>query len=466
MHASHVTNRSQPSALGLAPDPVVWQGIPSASRIAYLADTAHWGLILEGMDVTSVAVARRFLTSTLPWRGWAYLLTACIPGGLGLAVLVAGLAIGSVLSPLVVGIPILAALGLAGVPMGTVERWRLRLIDPQPITDPHRVPDEVGLKGWLTTRWREAATWREFTYALLLVTLLWPLDLGVTLLGILLPLALITSPMPVLIAGGHRELWPGAVISTPLEAIAAVPIGVALFLGANYLVTAMATAQAGLTRLLLAPRKGELRDRLAEVSLSRARLLRAFEAERRRIERDLHDGAQQRLVAMSMSLGLASLDLPPGPIADQVGHAREQAKLALVELRELIHGIYPQILTDRGLAAAVEAAADRSAVPVKLDLNLDHRLPQAIEATGYFVICEALTNVGKHSKADNAWVHGRLAGDTLVLEVGDDGVGGADAEHGSGLAGLDDRVAVVGGTMSMTSPPGGPTLLRIELPCR
>ena len=286
------------------------------------------------------------------------------------------------------------------------------------------------------------------------------------LLTIGLSLALITSPMPVLVAGGHRELWPGAVISTPLQAIVAVPAGLVLLVGGAHLVTALATAQGRLTRLLLAPREAELRDQLAEVALSRARLLRAFEAERRRIERDLHDGAQQRLVAMSMSLGLASLDLPPGPIADQVGHAREQAKLALNELRELIHGVYPQILTDRGLPAAAEDAADRSPVPVTLDLKLDRRLPQAIEATGYFVICEALTNIGKHSKARNAWVHGTLVGDTLVLEIGDDGVGGADAEHGTGLAGLGDRVAGAGGTMAVSSPPGGPTSLEIELPCR
>jgi signal transduction histidine kinase len=151
--------------------------------------------------------------------------------------------------------------------------------------------------------------------------------------------------------------------------------------------------------------------------------------------------------------------------AEHVRHAREQAKLALTELRELIHGIYPQILTDRGLTAAAEEVASRSPVSVNLDLNLERRLPEAIEATGYFAICEALTNVGKHSKACNAWVHGRQAGGMLVLEIGDDGVGGADAEHGSGLAGLSDRVAVAGGTMSVSSPPGGPTSLRIELPC-
>ena len=124
--------------------------------------------MLEGMNLTAVRVARRLLPVALPWRGWAYLLTACVPGGIGLTVLVTGFAVGSVLSPVAVGIPILAALGLGGIPLATAERWRLRIIDPRPVADPHRVPDELGLRCWLTTRWREAATWREFAYALLL----------------------------------------------------------------------------------------------------------------------------------------------------------------------------------------------------------------------------------------------------------------------------------------------------------
>jgi signal transduction histidine kinase len=123
------------------------------------------------------------------------------------------------------------------------------------------------------------------------------------------------------------------------------------------------------------------------------------------------------------------------------------------------------VLTDRGLAAAAEEAADRSPVPVELEFRLDRRPPQAVEATAYFVISEALANIAKHSQADRAWIRGELAGGLLVLEIGDDGVGGADVGRGSGLAGLADRVAVVGGTVSVSSPPGGPTALRAELPC-
>jgi len=146
--------------------------------------------------------------------------------------------------------------------------------------------------------------------------------------------------------------------------------------------------------------------------------------------------------------------------------APTRSKLALTELRELIHGIYPQVLTDRGLAAAAEEAADRSPVPVDVRLRLDRRLPQAVEVTAYFVITEALANIAKHSKAGRAWIAGALTGDVLALEIGDDGVGGADVTRGSGLSGLTDRVAVMGGTVSMSSPPGGPTSLRAKLPCR
>ena len=406
---------------------------------------------------------RPFLASAWPWRAWAYLATASLPGALGLSVLAADLAVGGGLAKALIGIPILGALALGGVPMGRVERWRLRLIEPAPITDPHRRPDRPGVRCWLATRGREAATWRELGYTAVFVTLLWPLDLAVAIAAVVVPLALVTSPLPVAL-GARRGLWPGVAISTPLQAAAAVPAGLVLLVGGAYLVTVLAAVQGRLARRLLTAPAG-LDVKLAEVTRSRARLVNAFEAERRRIERDLHDGAQQRLVALSVSLGLARLDLPAGPAADQVAHAHEQAKLALSELRELIYGIYPQVLTDRGLAAAAEEAADRSPVPVELEFRLERRPSQAIEATAYFVISEALANIAKHSEAGRAWIRGALAGGLLVLEIGDDGVGGADARHGSGLSGLADRVAVVGGTVSVSSPPGGPTCLRAELPC-
>ncbi|MEV5704713.1 sensor domain-containing protein [Actinoallomurus sp. NPDC052274] len=408
---------------------------------------------------------RRFLLSGWPWRGAAYLATAAVPGSVGLTVIGALITVGGVLSTVLIGIPMLLAAGLAGVPLASAERWRMRLIDPEPAPDPHRVPDRPGPVAWLRTRFREPATRRELAYTLLFVTVLWPLDLGVAVIGICLPLALLSAPIPVFVAGGHRELWPGATISTAAQALAAVPAGLVLLVVAAYLLTGFAAARAWLARALLAPREDELIHKLAEVTRSRERLVRAFEAERRRIERDLHDGAQQRLVALSMSLGLARLDLPPGPAADQVAHAQEQAAQALTELRELIHGIHPQILTDRGLPPAALDVASRSPVPVEVALALPGRLPRTIETTAYFAVCEALANVAKHSGASRAWVTGGLVDGVLVIEIRDNGVGGADAERGSGLTGLTDRVTLVDGAVTLSSPAGGPTVVKVELPC-
>jgi len=164
-----------------------------------------------------------------------------------------------------------------------------------------------------------------------------------------------------------------------------------------------------------------------------------------------------------VALGLARLDLAPGSAAAaQVDTAHEQARQALAELRELIRGVHPQVLADRGLPAAVADAADRSPVKVGTDVVLPRRLPAGIEAAAYFAVCEALANVAKHSRAS---VRGRLVDDVLVLEVTDDGVGGADPAGGTGLAGLADRVAVVDGRLLLSSPTGGPTLVRVEIPC-
>jgi signal transduction histidine kinase len=190
----------------------------------------------------------------------------------------------------------------------------------------------------------------------------------------------------------------------------------------------------------------------------------------RRIERDLHDGAQQRLVSLAMDLGIAkdrlAADGDPRS-AELVARAHDQAKQAIVELRDLVRGIHPAILTDRGLDAAVSSLASRCPVPVTVSFELDQyrRLPPPVEATAYFVIAEALTNVAKHSHATSASVHLRELTGTLVLEVCDDGVGGALNDHGGGLQGLRDRVAGAEGELRISSPVGGPTVLVVELPC-
>jgi signal transduction histidine kinase len=167
-----------------------------------------------------------------------------------------------------------------------------------------------------------------------------------------------------------------------------------------------------------------------------------------------------------VALGLARLDLAPGSAAAaKVDTAHEQAKQALAELRELLRGVHPQVLTDRGLPAAVDDAAGRSPVKVGTDVVLPRRLPAGIEVAAYFAVCEALANVAKHSRASRATVRGRLVDGVLVLEVHDDGVGGADPAAGTGLTGLADRVAVVDGRLLLSSPAGGPTLVRVEIPC-
>ncbi|MFC5186659.1 sensor histidine kinase [Actinomadura harenae] len=416
------------------------------------------------MQATTALRRRGFLASAWPWRSLAYLVTSSVPGALVLTVVAAVLLVGGTLASVLVGLPILGALAFAGVPVAAFERWRLRLVDPDPVADPHRAPDRPGVGGWLATRVRESATWRELGFTVLLATVLWPLDLAVALVGAVPPLALLTAWTPVL-SGGQRGLAPGIAIRTFGQAAIALPVGIVLLVASAYLVTLAAAGRAAFTRHLLAPRPDEAARLLAEVTGSRARLVNAFEAERRRIERDLHDGAQQRLVAVATSLGLAMLDLPPGPAADRVAHAHREAREALTELRELIHGIHPQVLTQHGLGAAVQDTADRSPVPVALTWDVTGRLPAAVEATGYFVVCEALANVARHSGADHAWVTAAHTGGTLRLEIGDDGAGGADPDGGSGLTGLSDRLAVVGGTLALTSPSGGPTLLRVEIPC-
>jgi signal transduction histidine kinase len=211
----------------------------------------------------------------------------------------------------------------------------------------------------------------------------------------------------------------------------------------------------------------ELRARLVELQASRARLVEATDAERRRIERDLHDGTQQRLVSIAMSLGLLETKLPAQATAAQplVRETRKALALALEELRELTHGINPPLLTERGLAAALEELCRRAALPSHLDLALDRRLPDQIESAAYFMASEALTNAAKHSHGSEVRVAGSYEGNSLILEVADDGIGGATPAGGSGLRGLADRIEALGGRFTVSSPPGRGTTLRAEIPC-
>jgi signal transduction histidine kinase len=212
--------------------------------------------------------------------------------------------------------------------------------------------------------------------------------------------------------------------------------------------------------------QAELRARLEELRASRFRLVETADVERRRLERNLHDGAQQRLVALSLSLALARREFESDPAAvELVEQTRSDLGEALNELRELARGIHPPLLTDRGLKPALESLANRALVPVELAGLSDDRLPAGVEAAAYYFVAEALTNVAKYAQASKASVRVERANRSVTVEVSDDGIGGADARRGSGLRGLADRVEALDGRLDVHSPPGAGTRLRAEIPC-
>ncbi|NUO55703.1 MAG: sensor histidine kinase [Hamadaea sp.] len=390
----------------------------------------------------------RLARSAWPWRSLAYLLTGLVPAALPLALL-AGLELLHPEPTVLAGLLLVALLivAAAGPVLAGFERWRLRLVDARPL--PARPPIRLG----------EPGLWRETGYAVLGACVAWCLDLAVIGLSLFLPLLLMSAPL--------QPTDPGAELpAAPATRTALFVAGLILLPLTAYPITAWAGARAAIARAVLAPADAALADELVEVMRSRVRLVDGFDSERRRIERDLHDGAQQRLVALSMTLGLTRLQVADDhPAAALLDQAREQTAQAQAELRELIRGVHPQILSDRGLAAALRDVAGRSPIPVDLRLRLDERLPAPVEITAYFAVSEALANLARHSGASAGSVSASVQGDTLVVEVSDDGTGGADPARGTGLTGLADRAATVGGRLLLASPAGGPTLLRVELPC-
>ncbi|GIE97313.1 sensor histidine kinase [Paractinoplanes rishiriensis] len=393
-----------------------------------------------------------FLRSAWPWRSYLYLTGGALLGFTTILAVLSLLVAGIALSIVVIGVAGYVATVLAGVAVGRLERWRMRLVDVEPLPDPHRPAPGAGLRAWVALRLREPATWRELGYTMLSAMVLCWMDAIVVAGAVYFPMILIAGPFYI----DDQSL----ALTVPV-AVAGVPLLVIM----AYPVTAWAGARAAMARAILAPRIEGADVKLVEVTRSRARLVDAFELERRRIERDLHDGAQQRLVALTMQLGMARLELPAGsPAGDQVATAHELAKQALTELRELIRGVHPKVLTDRGLEAAVGEVAGTAPIPVDVTVRLPGRLPATVEVTAYFVVVEALTNVAKHSGARRAAVTAGVDGGRLVLEVHDDGHGGADPAGGSGLVGLADRVAAVDGAVAISSPRGGPTRLRVEIP--
>jgi signal transduction histidine kinase len=312
----------------------------------------------------------------------------------------------------------------------------------------------------------ERATWSEIGYALLRLpvsTVTATISIGAWAVGlVMLTLPLYNASLP----SGGVDLGNTVLRGTPTMAVSAV-IGLALLLAAPQLTRGLAIADAAMARPLLGP-PSDLAARVSELEISRERVVGAAEAERRRIERDLHDGAQQRLVALAMELGRAKAKFADDVDAAKilVDQAHAQAKEALTELRNLVRGVHPPVLTDRGLDAALSGLAALCPVPVDVHVDVPVRPKSSVEAVAYFMVAEALTNVAKHSRASHAKVvvEGHGYPGTLTVMISDDGIGGANAES-PGLSGLADRVSGVDGQLSVESPVGGPTIIAAELPC-
>jgi signal transduction histidine kinase len=243
--------------------------------------------------------------------------------------------------------------------------------------------------------------------------------------------------------------------------------GLLLIFSAPRVTSGMSALDVRMSRALLGPsREEELTSRVEQLTETRAGVVDAADAERRRLERDLHDGTQQRLVSLAMNLGMARVQAAtPEEAQAAIADAHEEAKAALAELRDLIRGLHPAVLEDRGLDAALSGVAARMPIPVRLTVDLPRRPAPVIEAVAYFVVSEGLSNVVKHAQASQAEVFVQRAGDRLHVIVTDDGVGGADPVRGTGLAGLAKRASSVDGTFEVSSPIGGPTMLSVDLPC-
>ena len=358
-----------------------------------------------------------------------------------------------------VGIPLLVGTGMIARALANFERARMRLFLD---IDIPRLPGRPkGFKAALT----DGPTWRAILYPLLQFPLaIATFTSSVAALGT--SLALISMPAWINhVPSHHADLWLFSVGND--TAWSATGLGVAIGLFGAGLTYALTTAEGALAKALLGVSAAQLARRVDVLEGSRARVVDAAEAERRRIERDLHDGAQQRLVSLAMNLGRARARYDDDPDAARVllDEAHADAKHALVELRDLARGLHPAVLTDRGLDAALSGLAGRSSVPVTLDVEVEPRCNPTIEAIAYFVVSEALANIAKHSGASRADIVARRVGDRLLLTIRDDGVGGAIAHPGSGLAGLTDRVGGVDGSLHIGSPVGGPTVLTVELPC-
>jgi signal transduction histidine kinase len=414
----------------------------------------------------------------LAWRDLLYLLTALPAGIVTFSTLVTGWSTSFSLLITVIGIPVAMITIALTRAMAWVERRRAAIVLGEPVPERYRARLPTRAEDWRSIgvawqRWKAVLSdpqlWKDTLYELVLL----PAGIAAFTIAVTawsLVIALVTLPAWWWIPPVDDSTFSGVsfdVTSWPV-AIAGMVAGLLLVPVAYGLCRGAALACAALASALLGPGAKELEERVERLEETRAGAVDAARLELERIERDLHDGAQARLVAAAMSLGLAEQRLAAGDGEGGgalVREAREETQRALAELRDLARGIRPALLSERGLHEAIVSLTARSGgVPVTVDYAVDGPLPAAVETAAYFVAAEALANVRKHAGATSAAVRVERRGERLEVEVRDDGRGGADPA-GGGLTGLRRRVEALDGALLISSPQGGPTVLRAELPC-
>jgi signal transduction histidine kinase len=374
-----------------------------------------------------------------------------------------------ILIPVWIGLPlVLWSFALVRAFAGVHRRRAARVLGA-PVERPYRPVVPGGPFARLKRVGRDPASWRDLAWLVLSATVGLVLRLVVVALllaavgGFVLPLIWQSLPQPV------APFWIGVVRVADQTSANLVAVEGALVLLLWWLVApSLMRADAWLARWLRAPtERSRLARRVDELAETRAVSIDSQAAELRRIERDLHDGVQAQLVALGMSLGMAEEAVATDPDAarDLLAEAKLATGTALAELRDVVRGIHPPVLADRGLDGAVRALALRTPLPTEVETDLGGPLPPPVESAAYFAVAEALTNVIKHSGASRSWVRMRHTDGVLSIVVGDDGGGGADPARGSGLEGIRRRLAPFDGTLDLASPPGGPTVLTMELPC-
>jgi signal transduction histidine kinase len=373
------------------------------------------------------------------------------------------IATGASLLITLVGLPILTATFYLARAAAHAERARVRAFLGLDITSPvYRPRKSDGLWHRLIAPFTDRTTWKELTYVWLVQPILGIVNFTVAVTAWAIPLWAITLPIYAIHGqGAAPQVWNGRTLDTWHEVLPVVLAGILVLPLAPWIIRGFAAVDRA------AARWGLSQSKVVVLRETQARSVDIAMADRRQIERDLHDGAQQRLLSLGMDLGMAleKFETDPKAARGLVGDAHAELQRAIAELRNLARGIHPAVLTDRGLDAALSALAARSPLPVRLDVRLEERPPASVEATAYFIVAEALTNAARYANAKRIDVRVRQNGDKLHIEVKDDGVGGAEQRVGGGLAGLADRANSVEGSLRVSSPHGGPTVVTADLPC-